>query len=279
MADSILEHVDPLRYDLRSVDQLISVALSDPNTYENGGWEAVVALHWRGSAEVLNRAARMCQSNCAVERRVGADILGQLGFAERSFVRERLNVLLKLLRRENDLDVLYSVLIALGHLGETDAIVPVARFRRHPDADIRYGVVYALLGQDDRAALDVLIKLTHDEDAHVRDWATFGLGTMVEQVDTPPLRDALIERLSDSDEIVRSEALIGLARRKDDRVVSALLKELAADSVDVGVIEAAELIADSQLHSALVNLRGRREGDDWILDQALLACSPPPELS
>jgi HEAT repeat protein len=274
MSDSIREHVDPLRNDPRSVDELISAALSDPNTYENGGWDAVVALHWRGTSEVLERAARLCQSFCAVERRVGADILGQLGFAERSFTRQRLNILLKMLRQERDSDILYSVLIAVGHLGEADAIGMAARFCRHPDSDIRYGVVYALLGHDDPAALGVLIELTRDEDAHVRDWATFGLGTMVEQVDTPPLRAALVERLSDSDEVVRSEALIGLARRKDDRVVPALLKELAADSVDVGVIEAAELIAAPQLHSALVAIRSRREGEDWLLEQAILACSP-----
>ena len=279
MADSIVEHVELPKNDPRSVSELISAALSDPNTYEDGGWDAVVALHWRGTEEVLERAARLCQSFCAVERRVGADILGQLGFAERSFTRERLNVLLKLLRRETDLDVLYSVLIALGHVKEADAIGPVARFRRHPDADIRYGVVFALLGLEELAALDVLIELTRDEDAHVRDWATFGLGTMVDQVDTPSLRDALVQRLADSDEVVRSEALIGLARRKDDRVVPALLKELAADSVDVGVIEAAELIADPQLHSPLVALRGRREGDDWLLEQAILACSLRPEIA
>ena len=75
MADSSLGYVDPRQNDPRSVSELISVALSDPHTYENGGWDAVVALHWRGSEEVLERAAQLCQSFCAVERRVGADML------------------------------------------------------------------------------------------------------------------------------------------------------------------------------------------------------------
>jgi len=42
------------------------------------------------------------------------------------------------------------------------------------------------------------IQQLKDDDAHVRDWATFALGAL-STVDTSMLRDALVERLSDSD--------------------------------------------------------------------------------
>ncbi|MBI3861092.1 MAG: HEAT repeat domain-containing protein [Planctomycetia bacterium] len=276
------EYVDARRSDPRTIDELIAAALSDADTYVNGGWDAVVALHWRGTEEVFQRAARLCESFCADERRVGAAILGQLGISDHKFIRQRLNVLLKILRQERDSDVLHSVLIALGHLGEADAIGPAARFRSHPDSAVRYATVHALSGYDDPAALNALIELTSDEDSDVRDWATFGLGAQTE-VDTPALREALrealVRRLSDPDAVVRSEALIGLARRRDARVPAALLNELAADSVDFGVVEAAESLAEPQLHSALLALRGRWDSDAELLERAILACSPRSEYS
>ncbi|HEY3964542.1 MAG TPA: HEAT repeat domain-containing protein [Planctomycetaceae bacterium] len=278
MAESFLTYVDPRQNDPRSVSELISAALGDPHTYENGGWDAVAALHWRGTEEALVRAGQLCESFCAVERRVGADIIGQLGFSDGGFRRQRLNILLKMLRRERDSEVLYSVLIALGHLGEADAIGPAARFRSHPEPSVRYAVVHALTGYEDPIALDSLVELTKDEDSDVRDWATWGLGTQVE-VDIPVLRDTLAGRLADSDHVVRSEALIGLARRKDERVLAALLKELAADSIDFGVVEAAELLADPHLHSALIGVRGRLEGHEELLERAILACTPGSDLT
>ena len=278
MAESDLKYVDLRRSDPRSVSELIAVALSDPNTNEYGGRDAAVALHWLGTEEALVRAAQLCQSFCAVERRVGADIIGQLGFSDGSFKRQRLNILLKMLRSERDADVLYSVFIALSHVGEADAVGPAARFRAHPVPIVRYAVVHALTGHDDPVALTSLIELTNDEDSDVRDWATFGLGTQLE-VDTPALRDALAGRLDDPDEVVRSEALIGLARRKDDRVVPALSKELAADPVDFGCVEAAELMADHRLYSGLVTLRGRLEGHEQLLERAILACSLGSDLA
>ena len=45
-------------------------------------------------------------------------------------------------------------------------------------------------------------------------------------VDRPEIRAALLRRATDSDEITRAEALHGLARRRDERVVPYLIVEL-----------------------------------------------------
>ena len=258
--------------DPRSVNELIAVILSGPD--EDLAWEAVGALHWRGTHEVLDQAVGLCQSLCVVERRVGAAILGQLEVPDRTFPQECLDHLLSMLEKENNQDVLESILIALSHLRMPEAIVPASRFRHHPDPDVRHAVVLALTGHEDEQALGVLIELTRDPAAHVRDWATFALGSQVD-VNTPALRDALVERLSDEDDDTRAEAFIGLAQRGDRRVLTDLRRELASASVGSLAVEAAALLGDPELHPALLALKDWWDVDVGSLEEAIRACSPP----
>ncbi len=148
-----------------------------------------------------------------------------------------------MLECEQDHGVLQSIVVALSHLRLSEVIEPVLRFRDHVDPEVRHGVVLALMGHEDVQAIEALIELTRDPEAHVREWATFALGTQVE-VDTPDLRDALMERVADNDDDTRCEALVGLARRGDRRVLPALQSSLASDSVCSMEVEAAALIGD-----------------------------------
>ena len=100
--------------DSRSVDELFNVALTGGD--EEAAWNAIAALHWRATREVLHRAATLCGSPCPYERQAGADILGQLGVPEQKFPRECAAVLIEMLESEADADVLYSIFIAFGHL-------------------------------------------------------------------------------------------------------------------------------------------------------------------
>lgn len=263
---------DPRRNDPRTVTELIAAALADPS-YDIDGWEAVAALHWRGSEEACERAVELCHSICTVERRVGADILGQLGIPERTFPNRCLRVLLGMLRAEQDASVLKSVLIALGHLRQDGAIGPAASFRRHPDSAVRDAVIHVLMGHDDPLAIDSLIELSTDEDARVRDWATFSLGTQTE-LDTPAVRDALVARREDPDDDARAEALVGLTRRGDKRVVAALCRELESDAAGTLVLEAATLAGDPQLRPALLQLEEWCDHFSSLVAEAILACTP-----
>ena len=256
--------------------ELISAILSGPD--EDLAWDALGALHWRGTHEVLDWAVRLCQSFCAVERRVGADILGQLGVPDRTFPEPCLRTLLSMLEVEEDHAVLGSILIALSHLGRSEAVGPASQLRHHVDPDVRYGVAFALMGHEDRQALETLAELTRDPEAHVRDWATFALGSQAE-MDTPELREALVSRLADEDDDTRCEALIGLARRGDRRVLTALRRELGSGFVGSLAVEAAALIGDPELHPALSALRNWWDIDEGSLEEAIRACSPRPELT
>jgi hypothetical protein len=81
------------------------------------------------------------------------------------------------------------------------------------------------LGHTDRKAVRTLIELSADPDADIRDWATFGLAQQI-GTNTREVREALYARVEDEDDDTRAEALMGLARRRDERVSVPLIKEL-----------------------------------------------------
>jgi HEAT repeat protein len=104
-----------------------------------------------------------------------------------------------------------------------------------------------------------LIELTRDVDDSVRDWATFALGTQCD-ADGPEIRKALADRLCDSDNEVRGEAMVGLARRADTTVIDCVAEAL--ESLDPGqlVFDAAdEILAtypnESRIRTALAKWR------------------------
>lgn len=95
-----------------------------------------------------------------------------------------------------------------------------------------------------------LIALTTDADLRVRDFACFVLGTQMRGVDTPEIRDALYARLDDIDTEARCEALVGLAYRRDPRVVPFIRAALTRANDDVWRLElvAAGALGDPSLH-------------------------------
>ncbi len=261
------------RDDPRTTHEFITMALTGLD--EEAAWDAVVMLHYRGTREVFDAACQLCASECPQERTLGANILGQLGVPNRSSPDESVAVLLKLLEVETDEDVLDAICIALGHIHDPTAIPSLARLKTHPSAKVRYAVVFGLLGFEGQLAITTLIELSRDQNDLVRDWATFGLGTQVDE-DTPVIRAALLARVFDEDEVTRGEALVGLARRKDQQVIEPLIKELKRyPDAEYGSysLEAAEEIADARLLPVLKRLKQSAEADDTTLDEAIRRCS------
>ncbi len=148
----------------------------------------------------------------------------------------------ELVETENDTQPLASGIHALGHLDNSEAVPLISRFSGHPSADVRFAVACAL-GSYSNLPLSVtnLLALMRDANADVRDWATFGLGVLGD-CDSPEIRDALTCRLADQNEDVREEAMVGLAKRKDERVLPNLLEALQQPSVTVRVTESAHLM-------------------------------------
>ena len=98
------------------------------------------------------------------------------------------------------------------------------------------------------------------------------LGSIVD-IKTEAIRDALFQRLiheaaGKADEIY-GEALVGLAERKDTRLINPLLKELSSNQVGRLAIEAASIMGDPRLYCALIRLRDRSDLDSDLLEKPL----------
>ena len=93
-----------------------------------------------------------------------------------------------------------------------------------------------------------LIAMTRDYDVSNRDWATMILS--MEEADTPAIRQALLSAAADAIEIVRAEALVGIARRDRKLALPLVLEALSSEWARMPVFEAAALVADPALVDA-----------------------------
>ncbi|WP_375133455.1 HEAT repeat domain-containing protein [Nonomuraea sp. GTA35] len=155
--------------------ELIQAALRDTDPDGPLRWHVISLLRQRGDLESFIEARRLCAADTVAERLLGVDIMGML----RPFVDRTLPVLRYLAASEDDAMVLYSVLIAFGHLADPRSLPSVIDLAGHVDPRVRYGAAYALqhvLGDPpDRAGLETLRTLAADSDADVAGWASLGV--------------------------------------------------------------------------------------------------------
>lgn len=238
-------------------------------------WRIIRELHSRGSLLEFDAATLLAKSVDPLEREIGADILGQLDWSERKFHDDCVSILIELLN-DSDPKVIASAAFSLGHRSALSAVEKLVTLIDHTSPWVREGVVFGLIGLDDEAAVNALILLSRDTADDVRDWATFGLASLCE-ADYSGIRSALFERITDQNNEIRGEALIGLAARKDLNVHDAVLRELEGEFYGGWAIEAAELLASPDFLAALekIKLQLLKDTDERFLqdiDDAILAC-------
>lgn len=225
--------------DPRSTEALLEEAAaavgyrdSEDDVLSDAYWDPIRILHCRADDCVMATAARLLSSEVSAERILAADVLAQVAFGSEARRIEAADALVPAFEKEADCGVLDAMACAFGHIGDGRSIPRLIELSGHPDESLRHAVVLGLLRQDDLRAISALIKLSSDPGDAVRDWATFGLGSQTE-VDTPELRSALIARLHDLHDEARLEALVGLARRGDARIVPVFLRELETRATEV----------------------------------------------
>jgi HEAT repeat protein len=267
---------ETLRNDPRTIEELVQCALTEPD--EDRAWDAVAVLHFRSTREVFDAAMKLSTSSIARERELSADILGQFGCFELRpypYFDATVERLVAMLPGEQDPGVLYAVGTGLGHRYDARGVEPLSKLKSHPDDDVRYAVVMGLAGQTDPLAIQTLIDLTHDDATKVRDWATFTLGTQCD-LDTPAIREALWQRIDDSDDDTRCEAFAGRAQRHDDRIIPNLIAELRHQNICRLAIEAARDFASPKLLAVLRELDSDFKGDTEfgpLIQEAIASCT------
>jgi HEAT repeat protein len=239
-------------------------------------WSLIAELHKRGTVNEFNLSVKLCDSEDPVDREIGADILGQLGWQKKAFQEESIPILIELLSDPVD-DAISSAAYALGHRNAAEAVKPLLRHKKHPNPRVRHGVVFGLLSLEDTDAINCLIDLTNDKDDEVRNWATFGLGSLID-VNSDDIRDALEKRLTDSVSEIRGEAFVGLAARGCDSIVEMLIQELNGTDIGTLMLEAAGILASPSLYQPLKTIQNTLKDNDseyFIsrLSDALDSCS------
>jgi hypothetical protein len=258
------------RFDALSPEQLIEIALSidcDEDSYNEILWKLCITT----TAEVFEKAQQLCRDNDSAKRELGILILGQFGMDRPVRAMQVIKILLNLLEKEKNIDVIAAVAWGLGHRRATEGVVPLVKLRQHPSSVIRLAVAGGLQCQTSEQAIKTLFELSQDDSSDVRRWATFGLGKQIGE-DSIEIREALYTRLADTDLETRREAVHGLAKRKDQRAAVPLLEFLTLSLLTSQDIEAARSLANPELLTALQALKGCGEVREPDIDAAIDRC-------
>ncbi|MFC6267849.1 hypothetical protein [Frigoriflavimonas asaccharolytica] len=210
------------------------------NKTDKSRWDNISILRKRPSEELFRKCLELIKSDNTKIRKIGIDILAQFGLPPRPFLVETLKIYFELLEIETDPDVLMSLLYSIGHNNDgldNDQIEKICSFIENENNWVKEGLVYALLGIDNLNAIQTLIKLSSDKLSHIRNWATFGLGTQI-QNNNKNIREALWKRVNDKHQETKLEAIVGLAKRKDNRVNEIIEREVMDGEYGILLFEA-----------------------------------------
>jgi hypothetical protein len=259
---------------MRPLDIRIDAALG---TYDQDcRWDLIGGILTECPDDVLEAATGLLCSDADHGRTLGADILGRFVGIEPDSGPVVGEALLAALAIEKAATARASIVAALGHLGDAGTLGRVFPLAADASAEVRLAVAFAVatispqpLAPEARTAL---IRLSRDEDPEVRDWATFGLGTLSDD-DGPEIRAALLARAEDAHHEARAEALFGLAVRRDPRAVPHLIRALRSPLVAGLELDAAAAAADPRLLPALWALQQAGVADEVRVRRAIDRCS------
>ncbi|MNK92940.1 putative lyase [compost metagenome] len=242
------------------------------NKSKTNYWRYIMELRKRKSAEIYNRAIELTKSSDKKEKIIGINILAQFG-NPRIHKNQTLKIYFNLLKEEDDIYVVSSILYAIGHNNEKlteNQIEFICHYDSSKSSTVRHSLTFAVSGIENKNAIHTMIKLSKDRDPEVRDWATFAIAALISN-DNDAIREALWERVMDSDKKIQNEAIFGLATRKDARIKEVLKKEL--ETVDFNssyTLEAIEVFNDKEFITLLEDkiIKNKIEQvipEDWLI--------------
>lgn len=191
-------------------------------------WATINELRRRPNKKVFDYGMKLAKSKIDKEKIIGIDVLAQLGLNPRYDQQNVIDLYFSLLNVPQTPKVLSALLSGIGHNNadlSRQHLEKLAEFKNHRFSDVRFNLVFALSGIEHEFAINQLIELSSDRHSDIRDWATFSIGSQVE-MSTPSIVAALRSRLNDSDDDTRSEAISGLAKRKDIGIKKILIEAL-----------------------------------------------------
>jgi hypothetical protein len=164
-------------------DKLLTHLLN--NKSNKSRWDNISVLRSRPTKELFSKCVDLATSKKNKNRILGIDILAQFGTTPKPFLNRTLELYFDLLDREKNSEVLMSLLYAIGHNNEKLNKAQIGKLCSFADTKnnlVKEGLVSALLGIDNSNAIETLIKLSSHKLSHIRNWATFGIGTQIERI-------------------------------------------------------------------------------------------------
>ncbi len=207
-------------------------------------WDNIAELRTRPNQNVFNIAAKLTQATDDKSKIIGLDVLQQLGNTPRFNQKETIDLHFKLLEQPQSNKVLKSIFHGIGHNNEEltkKQIAKLVEFEHHENVEVKYALISALSGIENSKAIQLLINFTTHKNSTIRNWSTFGLGSLIE-TDNRAIRNALWNNVLDTDFDTKSEAIMGLALRKDIRVKNVLITALENGNIGTLILEAITVI-------------------------------------
>ncbi len=210
------------------------------------------------------------------ERAAITELLGRLPLAgDKQSCATATDCLRRLLDGEKDECVLQDAVYALAWICDASSLEPLLDLLDYPSDAVREAVATslasAMAGEEEERGIAALITLSADRSAEVRDWACFALGTLLD-CDGDAIREALAARLDDPCDDTRCEAVLGLARRGDERGLQPLRRALDGDSVLTLRVDSADETDDpgaARLRRRIAERWPRRDPARQALHEAL----------
>ncbi|WP_299685546.1 hypothetical protein [uncultured Dokdonia sp.] len=150
------------------------------------------------------------------------------------------------MKKKQSNNVLKSIFYGIGHNNEElsdKQISKLVTFQNVENIDVKHALISALSGVENIKAIETLIDFSKNKKSSIRNWATFGIGSLID-LDTTEIRNALWNRVTDNDFETKSEAIVGLANRKDKRIKDVISTELENGDYGTLLFEAILTIRD-----------------------------------
>lgn len=241
------------------------------NKTRRSDWSYIRELRSRTTRSVYERAIALTHADHQRAVLAGINIIAQFG-QPRRFGSRSMNRFFQILKNTEDWYIVSTILVSISHNRElltSERVQFLSRYRKSRSVEIRSGLQHALCGCNEALAIEILIQLSADRIGHIRDWATFALGSAT-GLDNDAIRQALWERTTDTYRAAREEGIRGLAIRKDPRVKPLLVEALAnIDEQSSCILEAIEAFKDPDFITLLEQKAAEddtRVSKDWLLN-------------
>lgn len=236
-------------------------------------WDNILELRKRPTKDVFLLAKSYANNSNDKIKEIGIDVLAQLGLKERPFQQLTLNLFFDLLQQPQSPKILKALLYGLSHNNDnlsSKDLVLIIPYKNHRSKIVRLAATFALSGIENELAINALLELMQDKDASIRDWATFGIGSLIES-DSPSIQNALKINSQDTDMNVRHEAIRGLANRNVE-VLNMVEDEIKHDTTSNLLFEVIQDLNATQFLPQLNLLLTKYGEQNDIWSERLKAC-------